>query len=343
MITILKHLTGWRLPAATSVALVTWIWTVSQGQAGHHGAATMFEPGLVSTGREYSISFSPDGEVAYFTRGNDIYWMQQSDSGWSQPVRASFSSGAWIEGYLADGVAPVYFNWDPVFSPDGKRLFIMSHGLVGGKIVGGEEADIDLWVLDRIGEGYTGDVWSEPKNMGPAINSPDHNEGALGISREGTVYFFSSGRDDTLGRADIYVSALEGGRYQPAVNMGAPINSDGWDGHVYADPDGAFIIYLTYGERAPYGSCDLVVSHRTATGWSAPLNLGPNVNTEHCELTPSLSPDGETLYFGRDTGEGAEEIRNIFTIKLRDTAFAKSLPIMAAGVPGSSATEREHP
>lgn len=318
-------------------AMILWV----PASADNEKAATMFEPGLVSTGHEYSITFSPDGGVAYFTRGNGIYWIEKTGSGWSQPQLASFSDGAWIEDYVADGATPVYFNWDPVISPDGNQMFIMSHGLVGGQIIGGEDADIDLWVLDRIGNGYAGDVWSAPRHMGAAINSPGHNEGAIGIALDRTVYFFSSGRDDTHGAADIYYSVYKSGRYQPAVNMGQPVNSAGWDGHVYADPDGAFIIFLTYGDRAPYGSCDLVVSHRTAAGWSQPVNLGPNVNTAHCELTPSLSSDGETLYFGRDTGEGDEEVRHIYSIKLRDTAFPSSRTDYGATQPDDIPARRD--
>jgi hypothetical protein len=39
---------------------------------------------------------------------------------------------------------------------------------------------------------------------------------------------------------------------------------------------------------------------RTTTNddWSAPVNLGPTLNTSSSEFTPSISADGLTLYFG---------------------------------------------
>lgn len=53
---------------------------------------------------------------------------------------------------------------------------------------------------------------------------------------------------------------------------------------------------------ATFGSFDLFVSRRSSTKkeWSAPVNLGPNVNTAGSETRSTLSWDGRRLYFGRD-------------------------------------------
>jgi hypothetical protein len=39
---------------------------------------------------------------------------------------------------------------------------------------------------------------------------------------------------------------------------------------------------------------------RTSDPWSAPVNVGPNVNTLGKETRASLSGDGKRLHFGRD-------------------------------------------
>ena len=46
------------------------------------------------------------------------------------------------------------------------------------------------------------------------------------------------------------------------------------------------------------------------TGWSEPENLGPNVNSEFWESTPSLSPDKKDLYFSSNVpgGFGGKDI-----------------------------------
>src|SRR6185436_21013508 len=48
------------------------------------------------------------------------------------------------------------------------------------------------------------------------------------------------------------------------------------------------------------GNTDIYVSVKTDTGWSAPINLGPTINTPYGERTPFLHPDGKTLYFSSD-------------------------------------------
>ena len=49
---------------------------------------------------------------------------------------------------------------------------------------------------------------------------------------------------------------------------------------------------------------------KTSGTWSAPVNLGSNVNSPLAETRPSLSWDGTTLYFGstRPGGEGMIDI-----------------------------------
>jgi Tol biopolymer transport system component len=49
------------------------------------------------------------------------------------------------------------------------------------------------------------------------------------------------------------------------------------------------------------GAFDIYGSTRSSVGdpWSSPVNLGPAVNTDAGETRPSLSWDGERLYFGR--------------------------------------------
>jgi hypothetical protein len=50
--------------------------------------------------------------------------------------------------------------------------------------------------------------------------------------------------------------------------------------------------------------------------WSAPVNLGPNVNTSYGESRPSLSWDATQLLFGRagpvGTGEGGTGLADVY-------------------------------
>ena len=74
--------------------------------------------------------------------------------------------------------------------------------------------------------------------------------------------------------------------------------------------DGKWLIFTGCNFPKVYGSCDLYISYLTKNGWSEPQNLGPNVNSEFWESTPSLSPDKRDLYFSSNVpgGFGGKDI-----------------------------------
>ena len=57
-----------------------------------------------------------------------------------------------------------------------------------------------------------------------------------------------------------------------------------------------FTAMRTTGDGAKAGDEDIFYAERTGDGWSAAVDLGPNVNTERDDSSPSLSND-DTLYF----------------------------------------------
>lgn len=63
--------------------------------------------------------------------------------------------------------------------------------------------------------------------------------------------------------------------------------------------DGLEIVFTS--NRPGPGGFDIYSSTRSSVldPWSPPVNLGPAVNTPAPETRPSLSWDGERLYFGR--------------------------------------------
>lgn len=64
--------------------------------------------------------------------------------------------------------------------------------------------------------------------------------------------------------------------------------------------------------RDPHrGSCDLYLSEWSEEGWARPFNLGA-VNTTGWESQPSLSPDGQQLYFVRGVGGGERRKHDLF-------------------------------
>ena len=81
--------------------------------------------------------------------------------------------------------------------------------------------------------------------------------------------------------------------------MGAIVNSPKRDGFPqFAENDLA--IYFSSDRNPTHGKADLFVTRRSEIGgaWSRPVNLGPAVNTRHAEVSPVLTKDGLTLFFG---------------------------------------------
>ena len=82
-----------------------------------------------------------------------------------------------------------------------------------------------------------------------------------------------------------------------------PFNSPEYSvGHPSVSPDGAFIIFVS-NMPGGYGNTDLYLSYREGEGWSQPINLGPEINTEGSEMFPYISKNGH-LYFSSDGHAG---------------------------------------
>jgi hypothetical protein len=272
---------------------------IPPSQVAPHGAgtaaATIFSPGVVSDHRwQYRITFTPDGDTAYFTvadgffpavRRSSIHVSHRvTDGGWSTPEVAAFSG--------------TYTDIDPFITPDGRRLYFSSIRPVDGV----PKTVLDIFYMERTATG-----WSEPVRLGPEINT-DRDELYPSLDAAGTLYFASGPVRPTPGESwDIYSAPPRGdgfGQRVPvmAVNTRLPWNPEDptqdWEFNPEVSADGRILVFASL-RPGGHGSGDLYVSHRRGGEWSAPVNLGPAVNSSHDEFHPTLSRDGRTLYFAR--------------------------------------------
>lgn len=165
---------------------------------------------LNSTQNEGAQTLSSDGSYMFFTGCNrpgglgacDIYFSAFNNGRWSEPANIG---------------GPVNTNkWEsqPSISADGKLLFFSSSrpGGFGGK---------DIWfsLLN------TKNQWSEPVNMGAAINT-EGDEMSPFIHFDGrTLYFASDGRVG-MGGFDLYMSRMaKDSTWSEPRNLGYPINT----------------------------------------------------------------------------------------------------------------------
>lgn len=185
---------------------------------------------------EGAQSISPDGRYLFFTGCNrpdglgrcDIYVCRREGNDWSKPINLgqTINTGEWES--------------QPSISADGSTLYFLSNrpGGFGG---------YDIWKSVMNDEGY----WTEPKNLGPNVNTP-YDEATPFIHPDGKTLYFSSDGWPGFGQKDIFYCKLQSdGIFSKAVNLGYPINTfndefgfivsaDGKEGLFSSDLDGGF-------------------------------------------------------------------------------------------------------
>lgn len=153
-----------------------------------------------------------------------------------------------------------------------------------------------------------------PVNLGPNINS-ELNEYFPCLTADNETLLFTRlveyARSSTGMQEDFYVSYFENDNWQPAFDIGFPINTNLNEGAPTLSADGNILIFTAcesldgYGQgRKGFGRCDLFVSKRSGNEWTFPYNLGEPVNSRHWESQASFSSDGRTLYFVSNRNKG---------------------------------------
>ncbi|WP_460979701.1 OmpA family protein [Spirosoma knui] len=112
------------------------------------------------------------------------------------------------------------------------------------------------------------------------------------------------------GDEDLMTATFNGETWSPPTSLSPDINTPDNEGTASLSADGRTLVFTACQGRKGFGSCDLYLSRKTGSDWSAPENLGPIVNTGYYESQPSLSADGRRLYFVSDRpgGKGRRDI-----------------------------------
>lgn len=143
------------------------------------------------------------------------------------------------------------------------------------------------------------------------------------ITPDERFLFFESNRPGGVGQSgdfDIWYSlneAAEGEppRFLPPVNPGEPLNSASFDGlpSLRLLPDGTYEIYFTSlaSEKRP-GQAETNIYYsrqKKEGGWEPPRSVD-EINTDFHDRMPSISPDGNYLFFSsnRPGGYGKDDI-----------------------------------
>lgn len=194
-----------------------------------------------------------------------------------------------------------------------------------------------------------------PINMGESVNT-EAPEYYPCISADGETFIFTRLDKDQMAfrgkNENFYVSSKRDDMWFPAYPL-REVNTILNEGAPTLSSDGRMLVFTAcelmgdYGpDRRGYGSCDLFVSIKQGNEWQPPVNMGAPINTAHWESQPSLSSDGNTLYFvrGVPTRSGVKDQDIYVTTRKMDGTWEKPKRVSdKINTPGREESVHIHP
>lgn len=172
---------------------------------------------------EGAQSISADGKLMIFTACDrkdgygrcDLYYSEVQNNRWTKPL----NMGAQINSKSSDR--------QPSISANGQTLYFSSNR-------SGGHGGYDLWASQRKADGS----WGKPVNLGPTVNTPDH-ESTPFIHADGKSLYFMSDGHPGMGKFDLYFTRLKAGeQWETPTNLGYPINTRANDAALVISLDG---------------------------------------------------------------------------------------------------------
>lgn len=148
-----------------------------------------------------------------------------------------------------------------------------------------------------------------PEPVAGGINSAEHLEYFPNLSVDGERMIFT--RRVNRKEEDFYLSERQpDGGWSEARPL-AGVNTEFDEGAQTITADGRYLVFTACGRPDGAGSCDLYHTSKNDKGaWSVPHNLGSTINTRDYESQPSVSADGQLLFFSskRPGGIGGADL-----------------------------------
>jgi len=261
---------------------ITWIVLALPAAAQESLTITRVPAPFGDDPRPFCVSLPEDGRLLAYQsaraggRGKQDIWLSKFENGW------------WSEPYNAGpGINTAANDVDAKLSADGNSMVFIR----------GDDFKVasDIYISY-----FRNGGWSQAEMMGPPVSLPASVEFGALLSRDGKRLYFSSNRPGGLGSFDHYYSERTGAGWGAPVNLGPGINTPEGDVDIAVSRDGTALVFPSRRSDSIGNSTDLYVSRWVSNAWTAPVNLGPRINTAVTDTCPWLGYDGRTLYLNTE-------------------------------------------
>lgn len=228
---------------------------------------------------KWEFTFAPDLETLFFATADSdgenrrIMMRRWQSGGWQAPEPVPFADPSAAEG-------------TPIMGNDGEWLYFSSDRHTASEP---DNTRRDLYRVSR------SSGWMKVERI---TNTPLYGEISFSVAQDGSGVMWTDRRIDGEAQMGLYEVAFDGSTVAITgslndLHLGDPANEN----YAVISPTGDFVIFANYDVEGSQSGEDLYVARRTPDGWAQPVSLGPLVNTDRSETSPSLSPDGKTLFF----------------------------------------------
>ena len=232
----------------------------------------VFAQGFVSTeAHEFSCCFSPDGNEFYFAR-------RHPTTNETVVMVSKQVNGVWTDPEPEVALLPEKFTFEAFVTPDNKRLYFQTAGVVNGK------PEMMTKYVERNEKG-----WGDIKDPGVPFNPGKTMH--ISATTDGTIY--TTDISGGMGSEALGIIKKVNGEYEKLEKLGLPFNNVEKQQHPWIAPDESYIIFTVRRPGQDPVSV-LFCSFRNKEGkWSEPKELKLGINAGQ----PFVSFDGKYLFF----------------------------------------------
>jgi outer membrane protein OmpA-like peptidoglycan-associated protein/tetratricopeptide (TPR) repeat protein len=225
---------------------------------------------------------------------------------------------------IGEKINTIYPEYSPVISFDGSAIYFTSRRQWEDNSTDEFRDPLlnqfpeDIYISTRNTE--TGE-WDNPKRL-PFCDGRLNEATVTVSSDERRIYTY----EDRTGNGDIYFSDFKYNKFRELVLLPyLKFNTQYWETHCTVTRDG-LQMYFVSDRPGGIGGRDIYRMSKLPDGtWSAPMNLGPSINTPYDEESPFIAVDNKTLYYSSNGPKSMGDFDIFVTVRDEEGNWSESI------------------